>query len=203
MRLTKSIQIAILCSFLGLMTVKTAYARIDDDLQNFFTSSGFSSNVTAPNAYHGQSAGYYTGGSLFARNSVRNYQIAQVTLPSYRAGCGGIDLFSGGFSFINADGIIDAMKNILNNAKGYAFMLALESATPLLTNVMKQMHKTANDINALNINSCETAVSLLGSVWPKTQATQKKNLCRHRFIQKHVQRLCRIKASLWRWRRNV
>jgi len=74
-------------------------------------------------------------------------------LPGYRSGCGGIDLFMGGFSFINSDQLIALMKNIMNNAKGYAFTLALESATPQLANVIKFLQEQAAKINAMNVNS--------------------------------------------------
>jgi conjugative transfer pilus assembly protein TraH len=35
------------------------------------------------------------------------------------------------------------------------------------------MNTLANDINKANINSCETAAGLVGSVWPRTHAAQK------------------------------
>ena len=44
--------------------------------------------------------GSNTGGSVFTRTPIRDVQLVQVELPSYRAGCGGIDLYSGGFSFL-------------------------------------------------------------------------------------------------------
>ncbi len=108
-----------------------------------------------------------TGGSLFVRNRVRTVQLAHVTLPSFRSGCGGIDLFTGGFSFINSQNLVSSMKNILNNTAGYAFNLALESATPEIANAMKYMNTLANDVNRMNINSCEMSAGLVGSVWPK------------------------------------
>ena len=120
-------------------------------------------NTTAPNAYQGQEAGYYSGGSLFARDSVRDTQIASVDLPSFKSGCGGIDLFTGGFSFVNSQQLVNAMQNIINNAVGYSFNLALESATPEIANVMKYMNTLSNDINRANINSCETAAGLVGT----------------------------------------
>ena len=43
----------------------------------------------------------YTGGSLMMRAPGRNYPLATVQLPSLRAGCGGIDIYGGAFSFIN------------------------------------------------------------------------------------------------------
>ena len=157
--------------FLGSSSV---YAGVDSDLNGFFDKLGFDSNVTAPRASKGQEAGYYTGGSLFARTPVRDLQIMQVDLPGYRSGCGGIDLFMGGFSFINSDQIVALMKNVMNNAKGYAFTLALESATPQLANVIKFLQEQAAKINAMNVNSCETAAGLVGSVWPRTQEAQRR-----------------------------
>jgi conjugative transfer pilus assembly protein TraH len=135
---------------------------------------GFANNVTSPNAYRGQSAGYYSGGSIFARDSVRDTQIASIDTPSFKAGCGGIDLFTGGFSFVNSEGIKNAMSNIINNAKGYAFSLALESTVPEVANVMKYINTLSNEVNRFNINSCETAAGLVGSVWPKTNVAQQK-----------------------------
>jgi conjugative transfer pilus assembly protein TraH len=151
-----------------------AVAGINEDLGSYFKALGFSSNITAPHAYQGQTAGFYTGGSVFARNSVRNTQIAHIDLPSFRSGCGGIDLFTGGFSFINSKELVNSMKNILNNTAGYAFNLALESATPEIANAMKYMNTLAGEVNRLNINSCETAAGLVGSMWPKTHAAQQQ-----------------------------
>jgi conjugative transfer pilus assembly protein TraH len=152
----------------------SATAGINEDLNKYFNALGLSSNITAPHAYQGQTAGFYTGGSVFARNSVRNVQIAEVDLPSFRSGCGGIDLFTGGFSFINSQELVNSMKNILNNTVGYAFNLALESATPEIANAMKYMNTLAAGVNHLNINSCETAAGLVGSLWPRTHEAQQQ-----------------------------
>ncbi len=152
----------------------TAFADVQGDLNNFFNNLGFSSNVTDPSVYQGQQAGYYNGGSIFARNAVRDVQIAQIDLPSYRAGCGGIDMYLGGMSFVNKDAFISMAKNILNSAGGYAFNLALESATPEIANVLKYIQDLANKINQSNVNSCEAAAGLVGSMWPKTAVAQKQ-----------------------------
>lgn len=163
----------VLMSILSCVSL-ASFADVNTDLTHFFNQLGFANNATAPNAYQGQQAGYYTGGSLFARDSVRDVQIAQIELPQLRSGCGGIDLFTGGFSFINSPALVQSMKNILNNTAGYAFNLALESATPEIANAMKYMNTLANDINRMNINSCEMAAGLVGSVWPKTHQAQQQ-----------------------------
>jgi conjugative transfer pilus assembly protein TraH len=152
----------------------SAYADVNGDLNSFFDGLGMTQNVTAPHAYQGQQAGYYSGGSVFSRNAVRNVQLMQIDLPSFRAGCGGIDLFAGGLSFINSDELIKTMRNIMNNVKGYGMLLALEEVTPMIKNVLGDMQDMANKVNQMNINSCETAEGLVGGLWPKTRAAQQQ-----------------------------
>lgn len=156
-----------------LLSVHSAMAGVNSDLNSYFDDLGFQTNVTNPSAYNGQTAGYYSGGSVFTRDAVRDVQIAQIDLPSYRAGCGGIDMFTGGFSFVNSDQLVAASKNIMNNAAGYAFNLTMETATPEIANTMKYIQDVANKVNQASMNSCETAAGLVGSVWPKTQQAQK------------------------------
>lgn len=155
-----------------LLILNTSYADVNSDLNHFFDGLGYSANATAPTAYQGQQAGYYTGGSLYLRNSVRNVQIAEVDLPQVNAGCGGIDLYTGGFSFINGQGIKTLVQNIMHGATGYVAELALEQAIPQATNVMRHMQDIANKINQFNINSCHAASQLVGSLGLQTQESQ-------------------------------
>ena len=45
-------------------------------------------------------------------------------------------------------------------------MLSLETISPQVANNIKQLQTWANAVNATNINSCEVAAQLVGSVWP-------------------------------------
>jgi conjugative transfer pilus assembly protein TraH len=164
------IALVILLSFISF----SSFADVNSDLNQFFDGLGMVSNTTAPHAYQGQQAGYYSGGSLYARNTVRNVQLVQVDLPSFRSGCGGIDVFAGGFSFVNNNEIVNMMRNVMNNAKAYAFKLTLAEVTPLIKNVLSDIQDIANKANQMNMNSCETAESLVGGVWPKTRASQQQ-----------------------------
>ena len=159
--------------FLFLFPI-SSFADVNGDLNNFFDGLGMATNVTAPHAYEGQQAGYYSGGSIFSRNAVRSVQLVQVDLPSFRAGCGGIDLFAGGISFVNNDELLKTMRNIMNSAKGYGMLLALEEVTPQIANGMKYIQDMANKVNQMNINSCETAEGLVGGAWPRTRAAQQQ-----------------------------
>jgi conjugative transfer pilus assembly protein TraH len=151
-------------------------ANIGDDLMSFFNKTGMTSNVTMPEAHKDQSAGYYSGGGLSTRNRVKNAQIATLNLPSINAGCGGIDMFMGGFSHISKDALIAALRNIGTNAAGYAFKLGIKTIAPMIDGVMESLNDLATKINQANINSCETAATLLGGVWPKSDLTS-RHLC--------------------------
>ncbi len=172
-------------------------ASVGSDLTHFYNGLGFSANASDPSAYRGQQAGFYTGGSLYLRNSVRNVQIAQIDLPQVSAGCGGIDAYLGGFSFINGQGMKTLSQNIMHGATGYVAELALEQTIPVATNVMRHMQDVANKINQFNINSCHAASQLVGAAGLKTQESQ-SNVCQSAAISQgranswtDAQELCR------------
>lgn len=168
----------LLLLFTNLMMISVqANANLSGDLNNYYNNLGFSSNVTSPQAYQGQQAGYYTGGSIFARAPVRDVQLVQIEMPGYRAGCAGINMYTGGFSFIKDGQFTQLLKNIMSDSAGYTFALAMETATPELANVMKYINDKAAEINRANINSCEMAETLVGGAWPRTRATQQQ-ICR-------------------------
>jgi len=145
-----------------IMLAQNAYADVGSDMNEFFTDMGYGTNVTQPGIYEGQSAGYFTGGGLTLRAPSRNYQLASMQAPSYRAGCSGVDLYGGGFSYINSDQLVSALRNVGQNAASYAFMLGLRVISPQISNVLEWVREKAEMINKLNINSCEAAADLVG-----------------------------------------
>lgn len=151
-------------------------ASASSDLNHFFNNLGYSTNVTGASSYESQAAGFASLGSVYARNQVRSIQIAHVDVPGFRSGCGGIDIFAGGFSFIKSEQIVSFMQNILSNGAGYALNLALETELPEIAHSMQYMQKLANDINGTNFNSCEMGENLTAAVYPKNRAAHQR-LC--------------------------
>ena len=136
-------------------------ANLNAEMQAMFNDLGAIGNVTAPGAFRGQAMNLYTGGSLMMRAPGRNYPLADVQLPSLKAGCGGIDLFGGAFSFINKQQFVALLQNIGANAVGYAFKLALQSISPDIDKLLTELQDQINKINTMNINSCEAAQALV------------------------------------------
>lgn len=162
----------------GLVTSAATGAQADlaSDLSNFWTRAGGAVNVSKPFAYEGQRAGYVTAGSLYMRVSPRNSAVANIQLPSVKAGCGGIDIFGGAFSFINAQELIAMMEAIMQNATGFAFELALESLSPTIQEVVAKLRALAQHVNNMNINSCEQGQLLTSAMWPK-MANARQSIC--------------------------
>lgn len=61
------------------------------------------------------------------RAPVNAYQVVNLTPPTLRAGCGGIDAYGGSFTFINEEQFRQMLRQIGANALGYAFKLLTPS----------------------------------------------------------------------------
>jgi conjugative transfer pilus assembly protein TraH len=151
----------------SLVPLSLAEADVGSQMNSFFQDAGGAANVTGPTAYQGQEAGYYSMGNVWSRFPQKSIQPFNLQLPSARAGCGGIDLFSGSFSFVNAKEMVAMMKSVANNALGFAFKLAIDSVSPEIGKVMGEFQQAAQQMNQMNISSCEAAQGLVGSIWPK------------------------------------
>jgi conjugative transfer pilus assembly protein TraH len=137
---------------------QTSFADLQEEMDSMF---GSYVNVTPGQIYETQRRGGFAAGSVFIRNKVSNPQLVNFEPPSFKAGCNGIDMFGGSFSFINKEQFINALRNIASNALGYAFELAISALCP---NCAQQMDKLRNIVNQMNqglLNSCQQGRALL------------------------------------------
>ena len=118
-------------------------------------------NATSPTAHMGQRRGVFDGGSLQARNRIVSESLMHVTPPSFEAGCGGIDLYAGSFSFINADQFQALMRAIAANATGYAFQMALAAMSPQAAEIISKLQDTVQKLNSAFADSCQLAQGLV------------------------------------------
>lgn len=158
-----------------MLFISTAVsADVNGDLNNFFGKLGFESNTTMPHAWQGQAAGYASGGSLYMRTAVKQVQLVSMQVPSLNSGCGGIDAYLGAFSHINGEQLQRFVKQIMGNAAGYFFDLALQTTVPEMKQAKDFLQKIASDINSMNMSSCQAAQGIVGGLWPKTAVSQQK-----------------------------
>ncbi|MTH94759.1 conjugal transfer protein TraH [Roseibium sp. RKSG952] len=79
----------------------------------------------------------------------------------YKAGCGGIDLYGGAFSFANSEQYTQLLRSIGANAAGYAFQLALQTAMPDIASVIETIQRKILALNQHFGNSCQLAQGLV------------------------------------------
>lgn len=132
-------------------------------------------NTSAPGAYETATRGVIAGGSMRYRNKIVNAPVVAFRPPSMQAGCGGIDMFAGSFSFINAQQFVQTLRSIASNAvgvaSGYAFKLALQAMGPTVHNVIKDLQEAMQHINGLMANSCQLATGLVTDTFMAFDAT--------------------------------
>ena len=82
-------------------------------------------------------------------------------VPSLKAGCGGIDIFGGSFSWPNSEEFTRTLRAIGQNAIGYAFSLGLEWVCPTCSAVLGKIQHMMNQITSMSTDSCTAAKSLV------------------------------------------
>ena len=117
-------------------------------------------NTTPTGAYEGQTQNVYTGGSMAMRIPQKNYQLMSFAPPSISGVCGGINIFGGSFSFINAQQFVDMLKNIGSAALSEAFFMAIDSLSPMVGVNLKQLMDKLQKATNQSINSCEKGKEL-------------------------------------------
>lgn len=165
----RAVLVLMVCLTAQLPALDMADADVGHELNSFFNDMGGAANVNGPTAFKGQSAGYYTGGSLWSRFPQKSVNPINLQLPSIKAGCGGIDAFTGSFSFINSTELVSLLKATANNALGFAFQLAIKSISPQIASTIEELSQKVQQMNQFNMNSCEMAQGLVAGLWGKNQ----------------------------------
>ena len=83
-----------------------------------------------------------------------------VTAPSLKAGCGGIDMVFGSLGFLNKEQFVKFAEGIMAAAPGVAFDLALKTLCPSCSETLKALQAMANQINNMGLDSCQAATAL-------------------------------------------
>lgn len=99
---------------------------------------------TSPGSFEDQTRGYVTAGGMSGRVDVHNDYLMSLTLPKVKAGCGGIDMFLGGMSFLDPDYLVQKLESILQAAPAVAFQYLLETLDEKMGNIISKMEAATN-----------------------------------------------------------
>jgi len=141
--------------------ISNCWSNVQDDINKLFEDMNVYSSTTDPKVVDGQRQGYITLGSIKAKTMYKKINLFTVQAPYVKSGCGGIDIFMGGFSFVNKDELKQMLQAIAQNAAGYMFQIAFESMCPTCNAIMKDLADMANDARNFLGDSCNTAKYLV------------------------------------------
>ena len=120
--------------------------------------------VTPPGVYDTLRRGVLAGGAIRTRGRIHDARLFHFEPPYMRAGCSGIDMFGGSFSFINAADLTALMRAIARNAAGYAFQLALKNMCEQCLTVINELFDHIQRLNRLAYDSCQLSQGVLNDV---------------------------------------
>lgn len=143
------------------------------------------SNATIDGAssYNNQQRGFYSAGGFRARLNTTNDYLITASLPRIKSGCGGVDLFLGGVSFLDEDYLVQKFQNMIQAAPAVAFDIALKVMSKELSDTMTKLEAATSWLNNLQLNDCamtKTVVAefrkddpdVLGAMWNEMTSGQ-------------------------------
>jgi len=129
-----------------------AHAGIMTDMTQLIMS-----NSSAPSTMSTMDRTGVFGGSFEMRAPITAINLVAFDPPRIDAGCGGIDLYGGSFSFINSQQLVQIFRAVAQNAVGLAFKAAIMYISPGLDKLMTEFQTIMQDMNKLAKNSCQLA----------------------------------------------
>lgn len=115
------------------------------------------STRSGPNYFEGQKRGFFNAGSYNARFRNSRENLFSLQAPRLKSGCGGIDMFMGGFSFMDPEYLMQKLQRALQAAPAIAFDLALKEIMPEAAATLGKFEGIINQLNKLQLSECAIA----------------------------------------------
>ena len=113
--------------------------------------------TTQASSFESNGRHYATGGGASVRwASSVDYPIS-INPPRLSGGCGGIDAYLGGVSFLDEEYLVQKIEAIITNAPAIAFDIAMKQMSSQLSETYKSFESIANSLNSLQVDDCGIA----------------------------------------------
>lgn len=142
----------------------------DSSLINKMTE--FAAVPSKRDVWKDQLGGYDTGGSVYTMVPTVDLKLLTVNQPPLSVGCGGIDLFFGGFGYINSEKMDELIKHI-GTSRSYASMLAIKSISPQVSDLLEDLEAKVRFVNGQNISSCQLGAGIASGTFMKNEQSQR------------------------------
>lgn len=133
-----------------------------DSMSDFVDSIVNNIQTVDNNAFESQKRGYFVGGGV--RYSVPNPTIQPLSFspPRISAGCGGVDISLGSFSYLKFDDLVQKLQAVLQVAPALAFQLVLSNLCERCQAILSSLESISDIVNSLNMDACTLAKAGVG-----------------------------------------
>lgn len=147
----------------GALLPAAARADIDAAFDNLL-GSATTVSINEPGRYSSAARNSFVlGGADVRFPEQRAPALFSVTPFHATAGCGGISIYFGGFSFISGEEIKQLIQAVAQNSVGMAVELVMTTLCGPCAHVMQVMRSLAKDAARTSIDSCQMAAQLMES----------------------------------------
>ena len=117
---------------LALLNISVLFggSNLDAKIDYFFENFNVASNITSSEYIDSNLGVNFLGSSGAVRTNVYDVNPIHIQLPSFSAGCSGIDFTLGGINIASKEEMKEALKSIASNGIAYAFLLGVETVSP-------------------------------------------------------------------------
>lgn len=122
------------------------------------------STSTSAGGYSNQTRGFYSAGGFSGRYRMTNDFLVTASPPRLEVGCGGIDLFSGGFTYLDPEYIVEKFERIIQAAPAFAFDLAMTQYCQVCKDSMNTLTAITDQLNSIQMNDCRMSKRLVQAV---------------------------------------
>jgi len=150
---------------LALTAILIAPAESDAGVGAFLTKIGtlYRSNLGIGTVYNmDDGGGYATMGSISLRSPGAVNPLAglfNVTMPTFHAGCNGLDLNTGGLFFITDPNILVQRLTSYGTSVVYGMLIGLASSLPVIGHALKWLRQHQVSLDGVVANGCELGKS--------------------------------------------
>ncbi|GAB6908818.1 putative Pilus assembly protein [Desulfosarcina cetonica] len=142
-----------LISIVFILTA-TGACFADDWIDNWIQQA----TANGPNMFESQKRGYASAGSLSLRFKNEKDYLVSFAPPRFRAGCGGIDMFLGSFSYLDAEYLMEKLERIAEGGVAtFVYDIAMSVLSEPIQKSMKSLEALVDRLNQLQIDDCQAA----------------------------------------------
>lgn len=114
--------------------------------------------------YQNQQRGFYSAGGFSGRYRMTNDFLVTASPPRLEVGCGGIDLFGGGFTYLDPEYLVEKFERIIQAAPAFAFDLAMTQYCQVCKDSMNTLTAITDQLNSIQLNDCRMSKRLVQAV---------------------------------------